>query len=260
MSELVNREQLTQKLRALNTTQQSIEGTANWCLFYHREAKTIVSVWDEEFHHTSAADKKIAQLYLANHLLQEGKKKGREFGEEYSKVIYKAIKSLLHVGDEKARKAVERLVGVWDERRVFGSGVIKSLREAIARAKAAPPPSSSSQNGSQAAKAQQPVGSGTKQALQAPSAHPRACAAFPARKPFTSPVPCACCCLAGSGQADRAVDGVCRCQGQVIPALSQGLAAQTCECRQSNSTASCSTGTEQAAATDCAQVCSSARA
>lgn len=67
----LNREQLLQKLRQLNSTQQSIESTANWCLFYGvREAKTLVSVWDEEFTRLPSAEKKLTQLYLCNHILQ----------------------------------------------------------------------------------------------------------------------------------------------------------------------------------------------
>jgi len=45
---LLNREVLHGKLRSLVGTQQSIESTSSWCLFFAKEAGTIVEVWLEE--------------------------------------------------------------------------------------------------------------------------------------------------------------------------------------------------------------------
>jgi regulator of Ty1 transposition protein 103 len=78
----------------------------------------------------------VAQLYLANHLLQEGRKKGREFGDEFGRVMGKALKALLASGDDKARRAVERLLEIWESRRVFGGSVMKGLKDTLAKAKA----------------------------------------------------------------------------------------------------------------------------
>ncbi len=135
---LLNREALVQKLRTLNSSQQSIESTANWCTFYSRDAKTIVAVWEEEFARM-AADKKLTQLYLGNHLVQ-GKK--RIFAEEFARVLPRAVKDVVRSSSSDAvRGKVERLIEVWETRRVFGSSVIKALRDA---AQAKPKASSSS--------------------------------------------------------------------------------------------------------------------
>lgn len=84
MAVQVPRAQLEQKLRALNQTQQSIEGTSKWLLFYSQDAGTIVRVWYDEF--TKAApERRLAQLYLANHVLQEGRKKGKDWVDEFAK-------------------------------------------------------------------------------------------------------------------------------------------------------------------------------
>lgn len=65
----VNRESLVQRLQSLNASQQSIEGTSKWCLFYIKDAKSIVNIWLEEFARTTA-ERRMAFLYLANHILQ----------------------------------------------------------------------------------------------------------------------------------------------------------------------------------------------
>lgn len=128
------RNQIVGKLKQLTQTQQSIESTSSWCLFYSKEARTVVQVWDSELSRLPA-DKKLTQLYLANHILQEGKKKGREYQEEFSKVIARAIRDAYSNGDEKTRKGVDRLLDVWAERKVFSSSVVKELKEAQAAAK-----------------------------------------------------------------------------------------------------------------------------
>ncbi len=40
-----------------------------WCLFYVKDAKTVVSIWAEEFGRMSG-ERRVAFLYLANHILQ----------------------------------------------------------------------------------------------------------------------------------------------------------------------------------------------
>ena len=37
------------KLYALNTTQQSIEGTSTWCGYFRKDARKLVAVWEEAF-------------------------------------------------------------------------------------------------------------------------------------------------------------------------------------------------------------------
>jgi len=145
MSTLVPKEALIHRLRSLVPTQQSIEGTSNWALFFASEQSNvtaIVSAWSEEISR-APNEKKLALLYLSNHILQEGKRKGRLFGEEFSKVIGRAVREVLRTADSKTRASVVRVVRVWEERRVFGTSVIKSLKELVAKAEA----SSSKGNG-----------------------------------------------------------------------------------------------------------------
>ena len=80
----VPRAALAEKLSACNTSQQSIEGTAKWLLFYSQDAGTIVPLWAEEVARATA-DKKLALLYLANHVLQDGRKKDKSWVEQFAK-------------------------------------------------------------------------------------------------------------------------------------------------------------------------------
>lgn len=125
----VNTEVLAEKLKALNTTQQVIESVSQWCIFYRRDAQTIVLRWEMEFH-TSTPEKKLSLLYLTNDILQNSRKKGKEFASEFLKVIPKALKSLWADGNEKVNRAVLRLVGIWEERRVFPG---KSFRSCLSK-------------------------------------------------------------------------------------------------------------------------------
>lgn len=127
------------RLRNLTVHQASIEQTSHWALFFatqQQNVTAIVTAWLEEMGRAPSNEKKLALLYLANHILQEGKRKGRLFGEEFSKVVPKGVRELLKSADAKTRGAVGRVVRVWEERRVFGSSVIKALKELLAAAAA----------------------------------------------------------------------------------------------------------------------------
>ena len=51
------------------------------------------------------------------------RKKGMEFVHEFHGVLPTAFKQLLRNSDEKMKKAVTRLVDIWEERKVTGRGV-----------------------------------------------------------------------------------------------------------------------------------------
>lgn len=80
----VPRPALEQKLQSLSSTQQSIESTSKWLLFYAGDCSTIVHVWYEELKRASAS-RRLSLLYLANHVLQEGRKKGKDWVDEFQK-------------------------------------------------------------------------------------------------------------------------------------------------------------------------------
>ncbi|KAE8728268.1 phenylalanine N-monooxygenase-like [Hibiscus syriacus] len=81
---------------------------------------------------------KVNLFYLANDILQNSKHKGNEFVNEFWKVLPSALKDLLENGDDHGKNVVSRLVGIWEERRVFGSRA-RSLKNVMLGEEVPPP-------------------------------------------------------------------------------------------------------------------------
>jgi len=127
----VPRDGLVQKLQKLSQSQQSIESVSSFCVFYHKDAKGVVAIWEDEFY-KAPNDRKMALLYLANHILQEGRRKGGLFQDAFYGVLPKAMDHVLKsCGDDKMRRSLTRLIAIWEERRVFGTRHIKSFQSLV---------------------------------------------------------------------------------------------------------------------------------
>ncbi|KAK3141383.1 hypothetical protein QOZ80_4BG0333220 [Eleusine coracana subsp. coracana] len=111
---------LADKLAKLNNTQQCIETLSHWCIYHRKNAGPIVQTWDKQFH-SSGKEQKVPFLYLANDILQNSKRNGTEFVEEFWKVLPGALKDVTENGDDRGKRVASRLVDIWQERRVFGS-------------------------------------------------------------------------------------------------------------------------------------------
>ncbi|KAA8519020.1 hypothetical protein F0562_016206 [Nyssa sinensis] len=111
---------LTDKLSKLNSSQQSIESLSRWCISHRKKAKQIVETWDKLFN-SAQREQRVSFLYLANDILQNSRRKGSEFVNEFWKVLPAALKHVYENGDENGKKAASRLVDIWEERKVFGS-------------------------------------------------------------------------------------------------------------------------------------------
>ncbi|RDX82846.1 Regulation of nuclear pre-mRNA domain-containing protein 1B [Mucuna pruriens] len=120
MGSTFNPQILVEKLAKLNGSQTSIETLSHWCIFHMNKAKQVVETWDRQFH-SSPREKKLAFLYLANDILQNSRRKGSEFVGEFWKVLPDALRDVIQNGDDFARSAALRLIGIWEERKVFGS-------------------------------------------------------------------------------------------------------------------------------------------
>ncbi|GAB2295831.1 hypothetical protein Dimus_029984 [Dionaea muscipula] len=119
-SDAINVNILTDKLSKLNASQKSIESLSRWCIFHRKKARKIVETW-EKLLNPLQKEQCISFLFLANDILQNSRRKGTEFVNEFWKVIPAALKNVLEKGDENSKNAVARLVRIWDDRKVFGS-------------------------------------------------------------------------------------------------------------------------------------------
>ncbi|XP_050380303.1 uncharacterized protein LOC126797635 [Argentina anserina] len=137
MSSVFSEQILADKLSKLNSTQQCIETLSHWCIFNRSKAELVVTTWEKQFHSAQMVQK-VPLLYLANDILQNSKRKGNEFVTEFWKVLPRALKVINEEGDDHGKKVVSRLVGIWEERRVFGSRT-KSLKELMLGEEVPPP-------------------------------------------------------------------------------------------------------------------------
>jgi len=55
-------------------------------------------------------DQKVPLLYLANDILQNSKRQGNEFVQEFWNVLPKALKDIVSQGDDNGKSAVARVV------------------------------------------------------------------------------------------------------------------------------------------------------
>ncbi|CAN8256754.1 unnamed protein product [Cochlearia groenlandica] len=127
MSTVFSEEILSDKLAKLNSSQQSIETLSQWCVFNLVKAELIVTTWEKQFHSTEMTQK-VLLMYLANDILQNSKRQGNEFVQEFWNVLPGAVKDIVSQGDDRDKGVVSRLVMIWEDRRVFGSRT-KNLRD-----------------------------------------------------------------------------------------------------------------------------------
>ncbi|XP_014491265.1 regulation of nuclear pre-mRNA domain-containing protein 2 [Vigna radiata var. radiata] len=132
---------LAEKLSKVSNTQQSIQSLSRWCISHQKRAKEIVETWVKLFN-ASQKDQRIAYLHLANDILQNSRRKGSEFVNEFWKVLPEALRRVCESNDDSGKKAVARLVEVWEERKVFGSR-LQGLKDEIIIMGKVPPPSTS---------------------------------------------------------------------------------------------------------------------
>ncbi|GLT81649.1 hypothetical protein SLE2022_000860 [Rubroshorea leprosula] len=120
MGSSFNPQILVDKLAKLNNSQASIETLSHWCIFHMNKAKQVVETWDRQFH-CAPREQRLAFLYLANDILQNSRRKGSEFVGEFWKVLPDALRDVINSGDEFGRNSAMRLIGIWEDRKVFGS-------------------------------------------------------------------------------------------------------------------------------------------
>ncbi|XP_021302076.1 actin cytoskeleton-regulatory complex protein PAN1 isoform X2 [Sorghum bicolor] len=122
-------ERLVDKLNKLNNTAASIQTLSQWCIFHRKRARRVVDTWEKQFS-SATEDKKISFLFLSNDILQNSKRKGGDYVHEFWRVLPRSLKHVYKNGGEEGMKLVARLIGIWDERKVFGTR-IESLKDNI---------------------------------------------------------------------------------------------------------------------------------
>ncbi|KAL7731713.1 hypothetical protein ACLKA6_018076 [Drosophila palustris] len=119
---------LIKKLSELNTSQQSIQTLSLWLIHHRKHHTVIVQTWQRELQNVPEP-KKLTFMYLANDVIQNSKKKGPEFGKEFSNVLPKVF---AHIGEscksDKLLGSLGRILNIWQERGVYDAKTIADYR------------------------------------------------------------------------------------------------------------------------------------
>lgn len=84
---------------------------SHWCIFHRKKAREIVETWAKKFH-DAPRDQRVPFLYLANDILQNSRRKGPEFVNEFWTLLPKALREVVDSGPESVKNASYRLVWV----------------------------------------------------------------------------------------------------------------------------------------------------
>lgn len=86
-----------------------LSALSRWCISHRKKAKQVVETWEKLFK-SAPNEQRVSFLYLSNDILQNSRRKGSEFVNEFWKVLPGALKTLYDSGIESCRKVAFRLV------------------------------------------------------------------------------------------------------------------------------------------------------
>eukprot|EP00794_Sanderia_malayensis_P010009 gene10009-11032_t len=119
-----NAKAFDRKLKDMDLSQTSIQSVSLWIIHHKQQIKEILSVWIDQIKKVKP-DRKMALFYLANDVVQNCRKKSRELIMFFAK----AFKEILpYLSDRKINGQVERVIKIWEERRVYEKEHIDKFR------------------------------------------------------------------------------------------------------------------------------------
>ncbi|XP_054462522.1 regulation of nuclear pre-mRNA domain-containing protein 1A-like [Anoplopoma fimbria] len=121
---------LEKKLSELSNSQQSVQTLSLWLIHHRKHSRTIVSVWINELKKAQVS-RKLTFLYLANDVIQNSKKKGPEFTQDFAPVIVDAFKHVYRDGEEGCKKQLGRVLSIWQERAVYENNLLDQLSQVL---------------------------------------------------------------------------------------------------------------------------------
>ncbi|XP_075872301.1 regulation of nuclear pre-mRNA domain-containing protein 1A-like isoform X1 [Nelusetta ayraudi] len=123
---------LEKKLSELSNSQQSVQTLSLWLIHHRKHSRTIVGVWLNELK-KAQVPRKLTFLYLANDVIQNSKRKGPEFTQDFAPVIVDAFKHVYRDGEESCRKQLGRVLSIWQERAVYDSSLLDQLSQVLCK-------------------------------------------------------------------------------------------------------------------------------
>lgn len=136
---------LIRKLDDLQETQDSIVSISNWILFHQKHIKQITEIWLDYImnHKQSDSKKKLSLLYLCNDVVQQARsKRKQQFLDEFINVLPRALPMVYQSVDSSIKPKIERLLGVWQQRKIYSPQEIDTLKQTMKKKKTNNPDSS----------------------------------------------------------------------------------------------------------------------
>uniref|UniRef100_A0A3Q1AJG0 Regulation of nuclear pre-mRNA domain-containing protein 1A n=1 Tax=Amphiprion ocellaris TaxID=80972 RepID=A0A3Q1AJG0_AMPOC len=121
---------LEKKLSELSNSQQSVQTLSLWLIHHRKHSKTIVNVWFNELKKAQVS-RKLTFLYLANDVIQNSKRKGPEFTQDFAPIIVDAFKHVYREGEEGCKKQLGRVLSIWQERAVYENNLLDQLSQVL---------------------------------------------------------------------------------------------------------------------------------
>jgi len=138
---------LTDKLRKLTSTQQSIQTLSHWVTYHRKHHLEIVRIWQREIANASSPGHAVALLHLANDVMQTSRKKTIDFVTAFGDVmgdVFRTTISRLPQTPGHTRD-LTHLIDIWEERKVLSPQLCRNLRKYLPTSPSpSHPPSSSS--------------------------------------------------------------------------------------------------------------------
>ncbi|KAK6453626.1 regulator of Ty1 transposition [Scheffersomyces xylosifermentans] len=134
------------KLASLQDTQESIVSISQWVLFHHRRSADSAKFWASYINSIPSLSsssskssplsdpslKKLSLLYLCNDVVQQARRKRKpEFITDFAAVLPSVLNQAYNTVDNATKPKIERLIGVWEQRQIFGASDIAKMKEAV---------------------------------------------------------------------------------------------------------------------------------
>lgn len=121
---------LEKKLSELSNSQQSVQTLSLWLIHHRKHSRTVVTVWLSELKKAQVS-RKLTFLYLANDVIQNSKKKGPEFTQDFAPVIVEAFKHVHRECEDSSKKQLGRVLSIWQERGVYENNLLDQLSQVL---------------------------------------------------------------------------------------------------------------------------------
>ncbi|KAF7269424.1 hypothetical protein GWI33_017528 [Rhynchophorus ferrugineus] len=117
------------KLTDLNNSSQSIQTLSLWLIHHRKHYTSVVKIWLRELLKAKES-RKLTFMYLANDVIQNSRKKGPEYGQEFGTLLKKAFEHM-SACDEKTKNGLDRLLSIWQDRGIYGSVQIMEFKRSL---------------------------------------------------------------------------------------------------------------------------------